>query len=103
MGNIMVDLVVNTIHECCCPDNPHDWLHMCQVQIPYSTPGAYHLEAHAWAGTPTRWSMHELQGDMLQGYCMVFGPGTYEASHEDYQGNNIHGLYSLQDPPLYCP
>jgi len=47
--------------------------------------------------------MHELQGDMLQGYCMVFGPGTYEASHEDYQGNNIHGLYSLQDPPLYCP
>ena len=47
--------------------------------------------------------MPELQDDVREVYQMLFGPGTYEASHEEYRGNNIHRLHSLQNPPLYRP
>ena len=47
--------------------------------------------------------MPELQGNVLQVYQMLFGSGTYEASHEEYWGIDIHRMYSLQNPPLYRP
>src|SRR5258708_4747138 len=47
--------------------------------------------------------MPELQDDVLQVYHTLFEPGTYEASHEEDWGIDIHRMYSLQNPPLYRP